>query len=66
MFKKCGVRACHQDKEIDFCHQCDEFPCDQTNFDENLHKAWVAINEKIKEIGLEQFFEKTRTRLRYV
>ncbi len=65
LFKNCGVRPCHQEKQIDFCHQCDEFPCNRTNFDENLNKRWVLINEKIKEMGLEQFYEKSKTRPRY-
>jgi len=65
LFKDCGVRPCHQEKEIDFCYQCDEFPCDRTNFDSGLYKGWVMINEKIKKIGLENFYEKTRIRPRY-
>ena len=65
LFKDCGVRPCHQEKGIDFCYQCDEFPCDRTNFDTGLYKGWVMINEKIKKIGLENFYEKTRTRPRY-
>jgi hypothetical protein len=66
LFKNCGVRPCHQEKQIDFCYQCDEFPCHKTNFDERLNKIWVLINEKIKETGLEQYYEKTKTRPRYV
>jgi len=66
MFKTCGVRGCHQEKEMDFCYQCEEFPCDKTNFDENLYKSWVLINEKIKKTDIEQYYEKTRTRPRYV
>ncbi len=66
LFKNCGVRPCHQEKQIDFCHQCDEFPCNRTNFDERLRKIWVLINKKIKETGLEQFYEKNKTRPRYV
>ena len=65
LFKDCGVRPCHQEKGIDFCYQCDEFPCDKTNFDTGLYKGWVMINEKIKKIGVENFYEKTRTRTRY-
>ena len=65
LFKDCGVRPCHQEKGIDFCYQCDEFPCDRTNFDTGLYKGWVMINEMIKKIGLENFYEKTRTRPRY-
>ena len=37
LFKLCGVRECHQEKQIDFCYQCDEFPCDKTNFDKGLY-----------------------------
>ncbi len=49
LFKDCGVRPCHQEKQIDFCYQCDEFPCNRTNFDTRLYKGWVMINEKIKK-----------------
>ncbi|MBT3386555.1 MAG: DUF3795 domain-containing protein [Desulfobacula sp.] len=66
LFKLCGVRECHQEKQIDFCYQCDEFPCDKTNFDKGLYKGWVMINKKIRETGLEQFYEKTGTRPRYL
>ena len=52
-------------KGIDFCYQCDEFPCNKTNFVTGLYKGWVMINEKIKKIGAETFYEKTRTRPRY-
>ena len=65
LFKNCGVRACHQKKKIDFCYQCDQFPCDKTNFDPGLYKGWVIINEKIKEKGVEQFAIEARDRPRY-
>lgn len=66
LFKECGVRSCHQEKQIDFCHQCDEFPCTRTNFDDDLYRRWVLINEKIKVKGIEQFYEENKTRPRYV
>ncbi len=31
LFTNCGVRRCHQEKQIDFCYQCDAFPCSRTN-----------------------------------
>ncbi len=65
LFKDCGVRPCHQEKQVDFCYQCDEFPCNHTHFDERLYKVWVIINEKIKKSGLENFHEASRTRPRY-
>ncbi|MCP4020270.1 MAG: DUF3795 domain-containing protein [Desulfobacteraceae bacterium] len=65
LFKNCGVRVCHQEKEIDFCFQCDEFPCANTNFDEGLQKNWILINEKIKKDGIESFCKKSCARPRY-
>lgn len=65
LFKNCGVRVCHQKKQLDFCHECDEFPCEKTNFDPGLYKAWVKINEKIQAKGIEQYCADVRTRCRY-
>ena len=65
LFKDCGVRPCHQEKQIDFCYQCDEFPCEKTNFDPGLYKGWVMINEKIRAMGIEQYCEAARGRSRY-
>ena len=65
LFKNCGVRVCHQEKQIDFCYQCDLFPCDKTNFDPGLYKGWAIINERIKEKGVEQFAKEARNRPRY-
>lgn len=65
LFKNCGVRGCHQEKQVDFCYQCDAFPCDRTNFDPSLYKGWVMINRKMKQIGLERFYEKAKVRPRY-
>ena len=65
LFKNCGVRNCHQQKDIDFCFQCDDFPCDKTNFDEHLQKRWIRLNEKIREIGIERYYAETKERPRY-
>lgn len=65
LFKHCGVRPCHQNMGVDFCYQCDEFPCDRTNFDESLYKGWMAINEIIRNKGIEAYCEKAKMRPRY-
>ena len=66
LFKTCGVRACHQARQIDFCHQCDAFPCDHTNFDDHLYKRWVLLNRKIQRTGVERYYEATAERPRYI
>jgi len=65
LFEECGVRPCHQEKQIDYCYQCDEFPCSKTNFDETLYQAWVRINEIIKKSGLGKYHQITVDRPRY-
>ena len=65
LFAGCGVRACHQAKGVDFCHACDEFPCGHTGFDEDLHRRWIQINERIRATGVERYYEETRDQPRY-
>lgn len=65
LFKDCGVRPCHQEKQVDYCYQCDEFPCDRTHFDEPHYKAWIKINEIIRKSGLEKYHQLTLDRPRY-
>ncbi|MBW1784037.1 MAG: DUF3795 domain-containing protein [Deltaproteobacteria bacterium] len=66
LFQNCGVRGCHQEKQVDYCYQCDAFPCNRTNFDDSLCKAWVRINEIIRNEGIEKYYEKTLKRPRYM
>ena len=65
LFKNCGVRPCQQEKGVDFCYLCDEFPCDRTNFDDSLYQRWVAINEIIRKKGIEVCCEEARMLPRY-
>lgn len=65
LFKDCGVRTCSQQKNVDFCFQCADFPCKKTNFDEHLEKRWIQINLRIREIGIENFFIETKDKPRY-
>ncbi len=65
MFKECGVRECNREQKIDFCYQCPQFPCDRTNFAPDMYKGWVTRNEKIKETGIEEFYETAKNRPRY-
>jgi hypothetical protein len=66
LFKGCGVRPCHQEKGVDFCWQCDEFPCTNTHFDDSLYKAWVRINDIIRSKGIEEYYRMTLKRPRYL
>lgn len=66
LFKNCGVRPCHQERGVDFCFECDGFPCDHTGFDPHLYDRWVALNNKIREIGIEAYARKAKECPRYL
>lgn len=64
-YPNCGVMACHTDKGVDFCFQCDEFPCDKTNFDPDLKRRWMQMGSRMKEVGVEAYHEETKDAPRY-
>jgi hypothetical protein len=65
IFKGCKVRDCYEEKGVDFCYQCPDFPCNKTGFDEHLHKRSVDINRRIKEIGVEEYYDEIKDKPRY-
>lgn len=65
LFKSCRVRACSEARNVDFCFQCNEYPCDKTGFDEHLYKRHININERMKEIGVEQYYDEVKRLSRY-
>ena len=65
LFASCGVRPCAEGRKVDFCFQCSDFPCDKTGFDEHLYRRHVEINRKMKEIGVERYYEEVRHLPRY-
>ena len=65
IFKDCKVRDCFEKKGVDFCFQCSEFPCDNTGFDEHLHKRSIDINIRMREIGVEKYYNEIKDKPRY-
>ena len=62
----CGVITCHREKGVDFCFQCEEFPCENTHFDPHLQERWIRMNKRMKSVGVEAYYEETRDTPRYV
>ena len=65
LWPDCGVAACYREKGVDFCFQCDEFPCEKTNFDPDLKRRWLEINNRMKEVGVESYYQETKDLPRY-
>ena len=64
-YPNCGVTKCYREKGVDFCFQCDEFPCEKTNFDPDLLRRWIQMNNRMKEIGVEAYFQEAKDLPRY-
>ncbi|HPJ95654.1 MAG TPA: DUF3795 domain-containing protein [Deltaproteobacteria bacterium] len=64
-YPNCGVMQCYQEKGVDFCFQCDEFPCDKTNFDPDLKRRWIEMNTRMQQIGVEAYYAETGDLCRY-
>jgi hypothetical protein len=60
MDSNCIIPKCTEDRGILFCFECKDFPCDKTGFPTGLREKWIRKNNKIKEIGIEQFFEEEK------
>lgn len=65
LFSNCNVRVCSEEKNVEFCFQCPDFPCQNTGFDEHLYKRHIAINNRMKEIGIEAYYQEIKNLSRY-
>jgi hypothetical protein len=65
LYPNCGVMSCHKEKRVDFCFQCREFPCHKSNFDPDLRRRWIQMNTRMKEIGVEAYYEEIKDEPRY-
>lgn len=61
----CAARTCFRDKGVDFCFQCDEFPCRRNHYPDSLRERWFAFGRRMQEIGPEAFYEEQRAKPRY-
>lgn len=65
LFKDCRVTSCIKEHGVDFCFQCDEFPCDRHGMPAGLAERWKSNNEAMKEKGVEAWYCGCKDRPRY-
>ena len=51
---ECHAKNCYKEKGIDFCFQCADYPCDKQSG--VLRKRWLEINDRMKEIGVVEYY----------
>jgi hypothetical protein len=63
-FIECRAKACPAEKQVDFCFQCAHYPCD-SQFTGALRERWLLRNNRMKEIGVEEFYKEQLNIPRY-
>ena len=65
MFPGCPVFPCIMQKGHDFCLECEEFPCDKVNFDRSVKAKWLMANRRMREIGVQTYFNECKDKSHY-
>lgn len=61
----CAAKVCYREKGVDFCFQCDEYPCSRNQFDPALTEKWRRNNDAMKRDGIEAFCLESKRHPRY-
>lgn len=61
---ECVAGRCTREKGIDFCFQCEEFPCSK-QIDPLTKERWLKFNQRMKEIGVVEFCQEQSKLPRY-
>lgn len=61
----CEAKNCIKTKEIDFCFECESFPCDRNKFHPQLAEKWKHNNMEMKTNGVESFHAEQKKKPRY-
>lgn len=67
--KGCFINKCVKEHNVNYCGECDLFPCDRVNksiFKENVIKKWLDGNTRIKEVGIEKYYEEMKDIPHYI
>lgn len=65
LFTGCRVRPCCEQKGVDFCADCERFPCADTGFDRHLQARYEEITRQIRRDGAPAYYEKIKDKPRY-
>jgi len=58
----CPVRDCCIEKNVDFCYQCNEFPCKKLKEapDKDFKKTIIDANNRMKTAGMENHMQQLK------
>ena len=59
---ECEIRKCIQQRNIDFCPSCEDYPCDHISELCKIYPILIADGQRLKEIGVEQWIPEQHKR----
>lgn len=65
MYPGCPVLPCITRKGVDFCFECDAFPCEEVDAESPLRAKWARANERMREVGAEAYFNEVKDTSHY-
>lgn len=63
-FPQCQIRTCAQDRGLELCSGCPDFPCEHIAALGARYPTLIADNRRLQAVGLEQWLEEQRERVR--
>ena len=61
----CQISPCIIEKGYDFCFECKDFPCERVDAESPLRANWIKANERMKEIGVQAYFDEFKVKSHY-
>ena len=61
----CAARSCYREHNVDFCFQCDEYPCERNGYPAEFLERWRSYNDRMREVGVEQYYRESLDEPRY-
>ncbi len=62
---KCIIPQCIKEKGIDFCAECDDFPCERTGFIPELLAKWKKHSTELRDLGTEEYHRRELEKSHY-
>jgi hypothetical protein len=57
-----GIKKCARRRDIEFCFDCDDYPCDKVQMLAKSSPTLIHDGERVKSIGLDQWIEEQEGR----
>jgi hypothetical protein len=63
-YPQCQIRVCAQERQLDLCCQCADFPCQHVEALGARYPTLIADNRRLQAVGLEQWLGEQKERAR--